>query len=149
MVGSSEISEARYWSYFEMFVGCPADWEEYAMNCYGFFKDKKDWNTAKMYCESVDARLVAIDNEEENNWIFDRMKYHKDEVNDWWTEGSDEGSEGTWYWHHSNSRMIYTDWNLYLGEPNGKQRANCLLLRLELKWIDCPCSYESKFICEK
>ncbi|XP_062605255.1 perlucin-like protein, partial [Saccostrea cucullata] len=128
---------------------CPEGWEEYAMNCYRFFTDKKDWNSAKSFCDSMDAHLVAIESEEENNWIFDRINY-KDEGDDWWTDGSDEGSEDKWYWHHSNSRMIYADWNLSPREPNGKQSENCLLLQLRLNsWVDAPCSYELKFICEK
>uniref|UniRef100_L7MZN6 C-type lectin domain-containing protein n=1 Tax=Anolis carolinensis TaxID=28377 RepID=L7MZN6_ANOCA len=39
---------------------CPANWMYYKDNCYGYFRQKKDWNEAEVKCQSWNAHLVSI-----------------------------------------------------------------------------------------
>ena len=46
------------------------NWEEYDGNCYKFILDKKRWNAASKYCKDLDAQLVSIHSEDENNFVL-------------------------------------------------------------------------------
>lgn len=72
-----------------------------------------------------------------------------------WTSGTDQAEEGTFFWMSTGRPVTFTNWNT--GEPNNFRYENgeeehCLELWNRdgkgLKWNDSPCSFETFFVCE-
>lgn len=72
-----------------------------------------------------------------------------------WTSGTDQAEEGSFFWLANGRPIGYTNWNA--GEPNNFKYENgeeehCLELWNRdgkgLKWNDSPCSFETFFVCE-
>ena len=57
---------------------CYAGWEEFGDRCYFFNFGRYDdvvWPNAKERCEEVGAELLVINNEEENDFIFQNLPH--------------------------------------------------------------------------
>ncbi|XP_072013135.1 echinoidin-like [Amphiura filiformis] len=140
---------------------CPDEsWEEgYNGNCYKFFPAStvSDWNAALAHCKSLDADLVSIHSEEENDMVFWLARNGATTVADGpsvWIGFTDETTEGNWVWT-DGSPVDYTKW--FGGEPNnfhGNQ--NCAEMRVfhwsdfyNSKWDDRWCTDGGRsFICK-
>ncbi|XP_052229367.1 perlucin-like [Dreissena polymorpha] len=68
-----------------------------------------------------------------------------------WTDGTDKDTEGTWIWDTTGEPFEVTDW--YPGEPNQHEHnEDCLtfyLGRYDYHWNDNHCDLPKGFICEK
>ncbi|XP_042340448.1 asialoglycoprotein receptor 2-like [Plectropomus leopardus] len=61
---------------------CPTDWTEINSRCYFLSTERKTWEDSRKYCQSTDADLVVINNEQEQEveqvnyqseeWLFDQ-----------------------------------------------------------------------------
>nr|CAD7397539.1 unnamed protein product [Timema poppensis] len=113
---------------------------------------------------SIDLRLLGFDSLLGQkiyhllNWGF---PFHDDELTaglgheHFWTSGTDQASEGTFFWMSTGRPLTFTNWNT--GEPNNfvyenGEEEHCLELWNRdgkgLKWNDTPCSFETFFVCE-
>ena len=61
---------------------------------YLYYSTPVSWYFAKEFCETQGGHLVTITSEAENNFVRSIMNG----ANSIWTGGSDQDSEGSWYW---------------------------------------------------
>ncbi|GFO40617.1 mannose-binding protein c [Plakobranchus ocellatus] len=131
--------------------------------CFRLSCKKEEILVAKKYCKALGGSLATIRSEEESNTIKDffrqvsRAKQGWGQVDsDVWLAGSDEVSEGNWYWDINGQREGisdgFTDWGN--GEPNNIAKwgrdENCIAMKQsdDWKWNDVPCWYDYFVMCE-
>lgn len=101
---------------------------------YSLFKEMVSWHQAKKKCEEMGGYLVCIESEDENNFLYDRIKDIDGSI---FIGASDEGKEGDWIWVNGKG-MSYTNWAK--GEPDNagdNEHYACFIpLMNEDKWSD-------------
>lgn len=114
-----------------------------------------DWMTAHLFCRYFNMELATIpDKNFERKFLelIDNSKTNHDQI---FIGGTDEGSEGKWYWSKNGEQIKYDiEWNE--GEPNNIHNThptaeNCLALMNwtgNYKFIDLFCNTEVAFVCE-
>ncbi|XP_062576212.1 macrophage mannose receptor 1-like [Saccostrea cucullata] len=121
---------------------CPTSWQINGEKKYCFVYNSLKWQAAKDSCIWMGAHLLAIENETEQTWSKSKSFGNK-----WWIGGTDEESEGTFYWEHSNSTLNYTNWNR--NDPNGGSSENCIVMVSGGVWNDENCDDYLYYICER
>ncbi|MCI4627245.1 MAG: hypothetical protein L3V56_14970 [Candidatus Magnetoovum sp. WYHC-5] len=97
-----------------------------------------DWCTAKEYCEELGGYLATVTSEQENKFIYDNLVKSVHKEHSCWLGGTDEGSEGTWYWI-TGETWNYTSWDE--GQPDDARGAEDYLMYYspydDYTWNDC------------
>ncbi|XP_034321227.2 neurocan core protein-like [Magallana gigas] len=141
-------------------IVCEEGWVQSENHIYRLFTEKKNWESAKDHCESIDAYLVEIESSEENTWIYhDIVQQHFLPImnhcthSKWnctvWIGGSDQSRESQFIWSKSKNIITFTKW--FLDNPdNYKGNEDCIeMLAITGEWNDRSCDYNTGFICEK
>ncbi|KAK2891728.1 hypothetical protein Q8A73_017393 [Channa argus] len=142
---------------------CLPGWSLYNTSCY-FFSSvgsstlKKNWPDSKTDCISRGARLVVIDNWEEQLNIFENLPNTNLNDGPWWGRtGSiwigltDGETEGTWVWVNN---VTLGDGGYWIqGEPNNHgDNENCgAFLKIDdprKSWFDSNCQDKKEWLCE-
>ncbi|XP_013406056.1 uncharacterized protein LOC106170630 isoform X2 [Lingula anatina] len=131
---------------------CPPQFEVmFGTSCYSFNTTLDgSFYKGKVSCESIGARLVAVNDEKEHRFITQYLAAdvaRSDRC--WWTSATDEASEGRWVlsgW--GNIPAPFTAW--YPGAPDneGGNEDCAKYLRDRDYWDDSQCSKICNFICE-
>ncbi|GAB6022333.1 hypothetical protein CHUAL_006455 [Chamberlinius hualienensis] len=117
---------------------------------------KANWYRSYQFCRYHGLHLVSIESQEENQRLEDYIKTEGLMAEHFWTSGTDQSEEGSFFWMGTGRPLTYTNWNA--GEPNNFKYENgeserCVELwnrdAKGLRWNDSPCSFETYFICEK
>ncbi|XP_013395620.1 echinoidin-like [Lingula anatina] len=123
----------------------------YKRSCYSFNMTlTANFSQAKQHCESMGARLVAVNDEEEHNFIRQYLAADRARTTvSWWTSATDEASEGTWVlsgWGDIPAPFI--TWGPEQPD-NYESKEDCAVY-----WggnglfNDLPCTMTANFICE-
>ncbi|XP_066995797.1 low affinity immunoglobulin epsilon Fc receptor [Anabrus simplex] len=116
---------------------------------------KANWYRAAQYCRYHGMHLASINSQEENDKLEKHIRDFGLGHEHFWTSGTDQAEEGTFFWMATGRPITFTNWNT--GEPNNFRYENgeeehCLELWNRdgkgLKWNDTPCSFETFFVCE-
>ncbi|XP_044005173.1 low affinity immunoglobulin epsilon Fc receptor-like [Aphidius gifuensis] len=116
---------------------------------------KANWYRASQYCRYHGMHLASISSQEENDKLEKHIKEFGLAHEHFWTSGTDQAEEGTFFWMANGRPVTFENWNV--GEPNNFRYENgeeehCLELWNRdgkgLKWNDSPCSFETYFVCE-
>ncbi|XP_011639963.1 low affinity immunoglobulin epsilon Fc receptor-like [Pogonomyrmex barbatus] len=116
---------------------------------------KANWYRASQYCRYHGMHLASIASQEENDRLEKHIKDFGLGHEHFWTSGTDQAEEGTFFWMANGRPITFENWNV--GEPNNFRYENgeeehCLELWNRdgkgLKWNDSPCSFETFFVCE-
>ncbi|KAJ1528698.1 hypothetical protein ONE63_007091 [Megalurothrips usitatus] len=116
---------------------------------------KANWYRATQYCRYHGMHLASISSQEENDKLEKHIRDYGLGHEHFWTSGTDQAEEGTFFWMATGRPITFTNWNT--GEPNNFRYENgeeehCLELWNRdgkgLKWNDSPCSFETYFVCE-
>lgn len=125
---------------------CNIKTTEYNCHHYELFELKKTWKEAKEICERRGGHLAVINSSAENEALAELVSGLSNYV---WIGGSDDGSEGNWYWVNGED-FSYTNW--HSGEPNNTDEIEhyLTLFGSTKKWNDAANDnqYISGFICE-
>ncbi|KOX71906.1 Aggrecan core protein [Melipona quadrifasciata] len=114
-----------------------------------------NWYRASQYCRYHGMHLASIASQEENDRLEKHIKDFGLGHEHFWTSGTDQAEEGTFFWMANGRPITFENWNV--GEPNNFRYENgeeehCLELWNRdgkgLKWNDSPCSFETFFVCE-
>jgi hypothetical protein len=124
-------------------------------------REMRSWADARSGCTAVGMRLVRIDDDPENQWLFANANVDPGRSSLVWIGASDAAVEGEWrwtdgdlFWLGPNTGMVqnglFAGW--YSREPNDV-RGNEDCGSLETKsgtpgWYDSQCSTVWPFICE-
>ncbi|XP_039283651.1 mannose-binding protein C-like [Nilaparvata lugens] len=116
---------------------------------------RANWYRAAQYCRYHGMHLASISSQEENDKLEKHIRDFGLGHEHFWTSGTDQAEEGTFFWMSTGRPITFTNWNT--GEPNNFRYENgeeehCLELWNRdgkgLKWNDSPCSFETYFVCE-
>ncbi|CAB3379369.1 Hypothetical predicted protein [Cloeon dipterum] len=107
------------------------------------------WEQALLFCKEKGMQLASIETEAENKALYKLIGETK---RTFWASGTDLGSEGTFYWNGTGSKVEgFT--NFDKGEPNNfNGTEHCLELVAHdgaIYWNDNNCNISFDFICEK
>ncbi|XP_065363720.1 C-type lectin 37Db-like [Calliphora vicina] len=117
---------------------------------YHFGQSKVTWYKAFLICRSLGGFLASFDNQQELAALSDYMvgKYPLDRW--WWLSGSDQDSEGDFYWYRTGERISYADWSG--GQPdNAGGHENCVHLWYQnpkYQMNDWMCNQPAYYVCE-
>nr|CAD7438285.1 unnamed protein product [Timema bartmani] len=119
------------------------------------YATEANWYRAAQYCRYHGMHLASIGSQEENDKLEKHIRDFGLGHEHFWTSGTDQASEGTFFWMSTGRPLTFTNWNT--GEPNNfvyenGEEEHCLELWNRdgkgLKWNDTPCSFETFFVCE-
>ncbi|CAH1795136.1 unnamed protein product, partial [Owenia fusiformis] len=129
-------------------MGCKSGWRHNPANnaCYRAYRSTVKWIAAEAYCNSMDANLVSILDQNEADW-FEAYRSSISGLTYIWIGLNDRETEGEWIWS-DGSYIGFLNWKL--SEPNGHIASNCTQIKAinKGKWDDISCDYENSFICE-
>lgn len=66
----------------------------------------------------------------------------------WWTGARKDENKDHWVWDHSDTEVVFTNWDSKNFQPDGSNDENCVLSVFGL-WHDYPCNYTFYIICER
>ncbi|XP_035786836.1 perlucin-like [Anopheles albimanus] len=105
-------------------------------------------------CLTLGLRLAIVTSSADSELIKEAINATNTTTEPWWIGGTDLGLEGSFLWISTElpvgHRTGYTNW--YAGEPNNfGGNENCMEIgrRTNVGWIDVPCDWKQKFVCEK
>ncbi|KAK7800574.1 hypothetical protein U0070_013378 [Myodes glareolus] len=129
---------------FRLCRPCPWDWTFLLGNCYFVSKYQLNWNSAVKACQEVEAQLVIIQSDEEQNFLQLTSKAKGAT----WMGLSDLKKEGSWLWVDNSplSSRFQKYWNR--GEPNNIGEEDCVEFAGD-GWNDSKCELQKFWICKK
>ncbi|XP_069116565.1 C-type mannose receptor 2-like [Argopecten irradians] len=125
--------------------------------CLLFVSRKMSWNGANSNCHQYGGRLVQIQDQDKQDFIYHTLKAMH--WGDWgvWIGATDHDSEGTWKWT-DGTNVTYGNWHQGEGPTHGflfskAGYEDCALMRLNDggRWHDYDCGtilYHHTSICE-
>ncbi|XP_032223331.2 SCO-spondin isoform X3 [Nematostella vectensis] len=129
---------------------CDNGWitQEGSSFCYLSSKTRTTWQDSKLQCNAMNADLVTIDSQREQNFV--RTVARGSFV---WLGFTDLRTEGRWIWESSHVETPNSFTNWARGEPSnggGRKAENCAVMKPNGEWNDYPCSgYQLNYICKK
>ena len=130
-------------------IACEAGWKQHKSSCFKYSHDSRRWDDAKQQCESYNAHLVKIDNQNVKSfvnqiikeqsfdlvWIGASRKVY--ETNLLWTDGTSVASE-------------HSSWGSGFPKPQDLRVRRCVAIRKQtLAWEDMSCGAHNPLLCEK
>ena len=122
---------------------CPEGWSQYGDYCYQGFKAKLEWEDARNACLLLNADLVSISSQAENDFVeitvmksfgiksaWIGLKRVGEEYVQW--------SDGTPFRFHSFRQY----------EPSGGPE-HCVALQVNIDWNDVRCWWSNYYVCKK
>nr|XP_049618946.1 lymphocyte antigen 75 isoform X1 [Syngnathus scovelli] len=119
------------------------DWEEFADFCYKHFDDTKTWYGARHSCWGLDANLVSIRSEAEQDWLQDFLKSAPGNT---WTGLNDLVNRGKFVW--SDRRKVTTFTNWAPENPTGLMENCVATLSQSGKWKMVSCMELNGYVCK-
>lgn len=87
----------------------------------------------------------------EENDFFKMLNDNNPKLSNVFIGGTDEGSEGNWYWIKNHGKPISYPIRWQLGGPSGGSDRNCLAVVQNdelLRFNDVSCATKRNFVCE-
>ncbi|CAH1793396.1 unnamed protein product [Owenia fusiformis] len=133
-------------------IRCPSGFEKNNKlnSCYFFENTKKvTWYEANAICQSKGAHLLAIETQEEMNFLKTKRRIG------YWT-GGNMLSNNVYKWQQGGcfyqSPLKYTHWSTRGNPPqpdNHRGREKCIMVWEQFYgWADFECTYLLNFVCE-
>ncbi|OWF40663.1 Perlucin-like protein [Mizuhopecten yessoensis] len=128
---------------------CPdEEWKRLENSCFFFSTEERSWTSARDFCHrisGVDAYLVYILSETENDFVKDRLNTYNYE-HFFHIGATDTGHEGVFSWDRTSMSLTYTNWST--DEPNQAGNEDCTEMNPGTgTWNDIPCSESQRFVC--
>ncbi|MEE6487248.1 hypothetical protein FKM82_014847 [Ascaphus truei] len=127
-------------------LNCPRGWSREGGSCYFFSTVEETWERSRVKCEEMGAKLVVINDSNEQIFITERIleKTH-------WLGCSDTNSEGSWKWV-DGSEVILKFWETKQPD-NWSNNEDCGTINSKRQgmqnWNDVHCEWQLRYICER
>lgn len=115
-----------------------------------------NWGDMKKFCQQQGGKMVKVDTD---NFMYHLVRFLHDNglnVKNYWVGGSDEGSEGVFFWNDGTRVKMGTPfWGDGTGdqiqEPDGGATQNCIIMYKDDHYFffDLPCHDSQGVICER
>ncbi|XP_033725988.1 perlucin-like [Pecten maximus] len=125
---------------------CPTtDWKHFNHKCYLFSGTYTTEQQNVVFCNSLNATLVRVDNAEVNSFLVSEITTRG--IPDMWLAANDKVVEGEWVWGPGDD-VLTTMWGP--GEPNPHDNSeDCAgLRRVTGLWADYSCTKNVHVVCE-
>ncbi|XP_011442489.3 perlucin [Magallana gigas] len=133
-------------------TSCRNGWIHGGDSCYLIRSMTQNWAGAKVVCDFLGAKLLAIETSKENEFIKNELSTlganhsgsDKDSHLKYWTSGTDFQTPGTWLWGKDGT-LGFSNWAG--GQP---VTHHCLAIDPlnQNFWVADDCEKSAKFICE-
>ncbi|XP_039974036.1 C-type lectin domain family 7 member A-like [Xiphias gladius] len=148
------------YEYFPVNTHCPQKvckpcldgWVPFKSNCYLFWNSDysyhwRTWEGSRSYCRQMDADLVVIESQAEQEFINNHTQAYADKNHGYWIGLSNKNAMGTWMWlDESNFTVMY--WKT---KERGYRVSCALSLPHEdplANWNKASCDMKNRWICE-
>ncbi|XP_033763784.1 hepatitis A virus cellular receptor 1-like [Pecten maximus] len=125
--------------------------------CLYLITGKRSWNNANSNCHRNGGRLVQIQDQDKQDFVYNTLKSMHWEDRGVWIGATDHDSEGTWKWT-DGTKLSYGHWHPGEGPTHGflfskAGYEDCALMRIDDsgRWHDYDCGtilYHHTSICE-
>ncbi|ELU13017.1 hypothetical protein CAPTEDRAFT_114612, partial [Capitella teleta] len=118
--------------------------------CYTFNTSPRSWPLAQAQCRAMGGHLVAMETEDEYNFVRQSLQNTPYVRHSWWTSATDMDREGSWVWAAADDRSMNTFGFWIENEPNDFGGEHCGILDQAHSFAmnDKNCSLKLPFICE-
>ena len=126
---------------------CPSDWKQFGSNCYKYFNNQMDWNTADDFCKARLGHLVSIHSEKEMTFLKDDVIQNAT-LHAWIGSLKSKWPANNWKWTDGSA---YDYFNWLNTQPNDLGSPLCGYMNRNhgFKWADTKCSQKFPIICKK
>ena len=95
---------------------CPSNYFLNNGHCYGFVDQSLSWYNARDQCKQIGEGydLVTIENDEENQFLIDRIRNDFD-GNEYWIGAKENNNDNGFNWV-DGSALTFTNW--FINDPN-------------------------------
>ncbi|XP_033127575.1 uncharacterized protein LOC117125224 isoform X2 [Anneissia japonica] len=121
---------------------CAKGWQSFGSSCYRFFDIKVNWEEARHACQTMNADLVVVKDQEEHAFIFNNAN----RTGNIWLGLTDIKKESDFIWIDNGECSNFSSFGS--GEPNDLGGEDCTIL-ITNWWNDTPCTFQYRFACEK
>ncbi|XP_063051019.1 ladderlectin-like [Engraulis encrasicolus] len=129
-------------------AACPQGWTLFNNRCFKLVTKPDTFHRAQGVCEVENSHLASVHSAAELDFLKNVVRASGVYQQGAWLGGSDDGSEGTWYWI-DGSPFDFADWAQ--GQPDNFGVEDCLMMTPydKLRWKDLRCGFTMPFICSK
>ncbi len=129
---------------------CESNWTSHGESCYQMIDLLLTWSDAQQICHQLEADLVIVNDQEENDFIMDwarGVRYYRDVL---WIGLNNRHGDHDWVWLEETQPRNYTNW--VSDPPSRDNEYKCVWLYTNQqnlgKWANVNCSEKAGYICE-
>ncbi|XP_077576646.1 C-type mannose receptor 2-like [Stigmatopora nigra] len=113
-----------------------------AFSEFHFISEKKTYEEAKDYCQTIHTDLATINNMTEMN---DLTAFVPNSTIRSWI-GLELGNVSRWHWAWSTQNLDFLNWRV--GEPKDLGEDSCAAIDPQGEWFESECDTERSFVCQ-